>query len=331
MTLISADFKVQGYGLLVSVGSRMFRYKICLSIVLSVLLSLPLVAKAQVKIVTSIKPLHSLASIVTEGISTPSLIIDGLASPHDFQLRPSKVRMLQNADLILWVGDDLETFLVKPLRNIDSNKLISVMEMPDLTLLPLREHVDFSKDEHDHAHKGKHGDEHADPHVWLDPNNATVIVQNLAQRLAELDAENAQTYKENANTFAQKVVELNTQVQTLITPIQNSKFFIFHDAIHYFEDAFGIFASQAITPSIEQKVGAKRVRQLQSAFRQNSIECVFVEPQASKKLVELAVKGSYTKIAEVDVTGVRLSEGPDLYRQLILNMATVMNTCLSPS
>ena len=71
-----------------------------------------------VKVVTSIKPLHSLASYLMDGVGKPELIVDGYASPHGFAMKPSHAKMLQNADLIFWVGEDLEGFLEKPLSSI---------------------------------------------------------------------------------------------------------------------------------------------------------------------------------------------------------------------
>ena len=84
---------------------------------------------AEIKVVASIKPIHSLASYLMEGIAKPDLIVDGYASPHGFALKPSHAKMLQNADLIFWVGEDLENFLVKPLNAIAKSEKIELMEI----------------------------------------------------------------------------------------------------------------------------------------------------------------------------------------------------------
>ena len=75
-------------------------------------------ANAEIKVVASIKPIHSLVSYLMDGIGKPDLIVDGYASPHGFAMKPSHAKMLQNADLIFWVGEDLENFLEKPLNTI---------------------------------------------------------------------------------------------------------------------------------------------------------------------------------------------------------------------
>ena len=97
-------------------------------------------ANADVKVVTSIKPLHSLASYLMDGVGKPDLIVDGYASPHGFSMKPSHAKMLQNADLIFWVGEDLENFLEKPLSSIAKKaEKIELMEIKGLNVLKFRE------------------------------------------------------------------------------------------------------------------------------------------------------------------------------------------------
>ena len=198
-------------------------------------------AKADIKVVASIKPIHSLASYLMDGVGKPDLIVDGYASPHGFAMKPSHAKMLQNADLIFWVGEDLESFLEKPLKSIAKKaEKIELMEIKGLNKLEFRErnifegHDDHGHDEHkkedehkehghkedkhdehghdehkedehkEHGHKeDKHDDHHEhahgehDPHIWLDPMNAKVILKEMAEHLIENDQENASTYKAN--------------------------------------------------------------------------------------------------------------------------------------
>ena len=169
-------------------------------------------ANADIKVVASIKPIHSLVSYLMDGVGKPDLIVDGYASPHGFALKPSHAKMLQNADLIFWVGEDLENFLEKPLKSIAKKaEKIELMEIKGLTKLEFRErnifegHDDHGHGEHkEHVHKeDKHDDHHEhahgehDPHIWLDPMNAKIIISELAEHLLEHDQENASKYKAN--------------------------------------------------------------------------------------------------------------------------------------
>ena len=122
-------------------------------------------ANSEIKVVASIKPIHSLASYLMDGIAKPDLIVDGYASPHGFAMKPSHAKMLQNADLIFWVGEDLESFLEKPLNSIAKKaEKIELMDIKGLNVLEFRERNIFDDhDDHDHdGHAKKKKDDHDD-------------------------------------------------------------------------------------------------------------------------------------------------------------------------
>ena len=126
-----------------------------LTITLFFTLTLNFSAYADVKVVTSIKPIHSLASYLMDGVGKPDLIVDGYNSPDGFALKPSHAKMLQNADLVFWVGEDLENFLEKPLKSIAKKaEKIELMEIKGLNKLEFRERNIFEgHDDHGHGHK----------------------------------------------------------------------------------------------------------------------------------------------------------------------------------
>ncbi len=106
-----------------------------------------------VKVVASVKPIHSLVAGVMQGVAEPSLLVKGAASPHSFNLRPSDARALNQADLVFWVGEDLETFLTKPIQSLAGKaQPVALMEESGLTLLPTREGGAWEKHE-DHGHE----------------------------------------------------------------------------------------------------------------------------------------------------------------------------------
>ena len=97
-------------------------------------------ANAETKVIASIKPLHSLVSYVMDGVGKPGILVDGSSSPHTFQLKPSHAEMLQEADIVFWIGEDLESFLESPLESIATNsKHIALMESDEIELLKFRE------------------------------------------------------------------------------------------------------------------------------------------------------------------------------------------------
>ena len=205
--------------------------------------------KADVKVVASIKPIHSLASYVMDGVGKPDLIVDGYNSPHGFSLKPSHAKMIEKADLIIWVGEDLEAFLKKPLKTIAKKAVnIEVINLNGIKKLKFREKNIFEKhDDHGHGHKedkhdnhghkkGKHDDHghegHAhgehDPHVWLDPMNAKVIVREIEKQLVKLDPDNSSKYKANSKKAQSELDNLTKNIKRDLKG--NLRFVVFHDA-----------------------------------------------------------------------------------------------------
>ena len=317
-------------------------------------------ANADVSVVTSIKPVHSLVSSVMQGVGSPTVIIEGAGSPHTYSLKPSQATQLQDADLVFWMGDELEPFLVDAAQNIARNaELVNLVESHGLKKIRFREggmfdehddHDDHAKDDHDDHGKEKHAkddhddhghDKHAkddhddhghgefDPHVWLDPINAKAIVNEIEEALVKADPKNAKKYEANAVRMAGKLDQLVTELRAQLQPVQGKGFIVFHDAYQYFEQRFGVAAIGSITVSPEVMPGAERVRDLREKIKDLGATCVFSEPQFEPKLVRTLVDGTGARTGVLDPLGSSLTKGPDLYFQLVREMARSLKECLS--
>ena len=315
-------------------------------------------AMADIKVVTSIKPVHSLVSGVMVGVGVPSLIIDGAGSPHTYSLKPSQAKQLQDAKLVFWMGDELETFLEGPIENIAQNATaIKLIDAHGLKKIKFREggmfddHGHDDHDEHDHEKHDDHDDEkHAkkehddhgdhdghddhghgefDPHVWLDPVNAKAIVHEIEEALVKADPEHASTYEANAHKMMEKLDTLTAELREELEPVHEKGFIVFHDAYQYFEQRFDLAAIGSITVSPEVMPGAERVSELREKILELNATCVFSEPQFEPKLVETLVEGTGARTGVLDPLGATLAKGPDLYFQLIRNMASSLKKCLS--
>ena len=320
-------------------------------------------ANADVSVVTSIKPVHSLVSGVMQGVGSPTVIIEGAGSPHTYSLKPSQATQLQDADLVFWMGDELEPFLVDAAQNIARNaELVNLVESHGLKKIRFREggmfdehddhddHDDHAKDDHDDHGKEKHAkddhddhghDKHAkddhddhghgefDPHVWLDPINAKAIVHEIEEALVKADPKNAKKYEANAVRMAGKLDQLVTELRAQLQPVQGKGFIVFHDAYQYFEQRFGMAAIGSITVSPEVMPGAERVRDLREKIKDLGATCVFSEPQFEPKLVRTLVDGTGAQTGVLDPLGSSLTKGPDLYFELVREMARSLKECLS--
>ena len=313
-------------------------------------------ANAEIKVVASIKPIHSLVSYLMDGVSKPSLIVDGYASPHGFALKPSHAKMLQEADIIFWVGEDLENFLEKPLTSIAKKaEKIELMEAHGLNKLKFRErnifddhddhghedghkkkddHDDHGHDEDGHKKKDDHDDhdEHEghhhgefDPHIWLDPINAKIILNEMVEHLIENDAKNASTYKSNLDKALKDIDKLTMEVMTELN--QSTSSIVFHDAYQYFEERFNVNVLGAFTVNTDVMPGAEQLAEIREIIEHDKVSCIFSEPQFNPDIINAVAKDMDIKTGVLDPLGATLNPGKDLYFDLIKNMSKSFKGC----
>ena len=308
------------------------------------LLSFMSYANAETKVIASIKPLHSLVSYVMDGVGTPGILVDGSSSPHTFQLKPSHATMLQEADIVFWIGEDLESFLETPLESIAANsRHITLMESDEIELLKFREknifggHDDHDDhgDEHD-EHADEHGDEHDDHHdghahgehdihFWLDPEIAKTIVKIVTRELSEIDPSNASTYESNSTKAINEIDQLISDTKSKIN--SDASYVVFHDAYQYFEKRFGVEVVGALTVNPEVLPGAKQLSEIREVIEHENINCLFSEPQFNPSIAETIAKDTGVKAAVIDPLGAELDPGKDLYFDLIGNIASSFESC----
>ena len=330
------------------------------SFILSILSLLTLFTpvNAEIKVVASIKPIHSLASYLMDGVNKPDLIVDGYASPHGFALKPSHAKMLQNADLIFWVGEDLENFLEKPLNSIAKKaEKIELMEIKGLQKLKFRErnifdghddhghkeddHDDHAKKEDDHDDHG-HDDEHKedghddhgheghahgeyDPHIWLDPQNAKIILNEMAEHLIENDQKNTSVYKANLNKALKDIDKLLKDVKSELN--KDFKSIVFHDAYQYFEKRFDVNVLGAFTVNTDVLPGAEQLSEIREIIEHDKVSCIFSEPQFNPDIINAVAKDMDVKTGVLDPLGATLKPGKELYFDLIRNMSKSFKGC----
>ncbi|HYH17450.1 MAG TPA: zinc ABC transporter substrate-binding protein ZnuA [Azospirillum sp.] len=286
------------------------------------------------KVVTSIKPVHSLVAAVMQGVGEPALIVRGAASPHDYALKPSDAKALQNADLVFWVGEALESFLVKPLKSVPKTvQVVELMDSAEITLLEARAGGAWEAHDHGHEHKHDHaGADHGNlnTHIWLDPANAKVMAGTAAVALAARDPAHAAAYKANAEALGKRLDTLDAELKAALAPVAARPFIVFHDAYQYFEKRYGLNAVGAITVNPERGPSAKRVAAIRDRIRKLGAACVFAEPQFEPKLVDTLIEGTGARKGTLDPEGAAIPDGPELYPTLLRDLANSLVGCLTP-
>ncbi len=316
------------------------------------------VLKAEVKVVASIKPVHSLVSYVMDGVGKPDVIVDGYNSPHGFSLKPSHAKMIENADLIIWVGEDLEAFLEKPLNTIAKKAVnIEIMDLSGIKKLKFREknifeghddhghgHKEKKHDDHGHGHKEKKHDDHGhkkakhddhgheehahgehDPHVWLDPMNAKVIVKEIENQLVKLDPDNSSKYKANSKKAQSELDNLTKNIKKDLKG--NLRFVVFHDAYQYFENRFGIKVLGALTVNPDVLPGAEQLSEIREVIEHEKVNCLFSEPQFNPAIIKSIAKDTKIKTGVLDPLGATLDKGKSMYSELLQSMYASFKGC----
>ena len=307
------------------------------------------------RVATDIAPVHSLVARVMDGVGTPDLIVQPGGSPHEYSLRPSEAEALQEADLVFWISPDLTPWLGDAIENLATDASVTELLETDGTIeLEIREGALFEVHEHgdDEPEEAEHeGEEHADhadgkhkehaeeetghddhgahdPHAWLSPENAATWLNVIAGQLSAADPENAGAYFANAAAGRAELDTLAADIDAMLEPVRGGQFIVFHDAYQYFESAFELQASGAISISDASDPSPARIAEIRARIADEGIDCVLAEPQFNPGLVATVMDGTEATTGVLDPLGSDLEPGSALYPQLMRNLASTLVECL---
>ena len=329
-----------------------------LSIIILILFSNSTVFAAETKgVVTTIQPINSLVSAVIGNTGKTISLIPAEISPHEYKLKPSDAKKMQEANIIFFVSNHLESSVTKVFKNLPKNiKIIDLLEETGIEHLAIRDNVAWERHDH-HGHEGhddhddhdKHGKKHDDHdhdkhakkhddhddhqskddfHIWLSPDNAIKIVKKVNEELSLLFPDNASQYKENSNNIINKISDLKSELTKDLAPIKDKPYVVFHDAYQYFEKAFGLNAVGSVALEGDIASSPKQISFIKDKIKKLNASCVFQEPQFDSKLVKIVVEGTNAQIGTLDPLGVNISRKENFYIQLLKNMAKSLKECL---
>jgi len=286
-------------------------------------------AQAEVRLLTSIKPLQLIAAAVQDGVGEPQVLLPPGASPHHFALRPSDLRRLQQADLFYWVGPNLEAFLGKVLVQRERPS-VALQQLPGLYLRHFPQTAQVHEDEHEHADDDDH--EHApgalDAHLWLAPANAKVIAARMAADLSAADPANAARYAANLAAFEARLTQLDAQLGPRLAGLANKPFFVFHDAYGYFEEHYGLQHAGVFSVLGEVQPGARHVAAMRAALQQAGPSCVFSEPPVLPRLAATLTEGLPARLEQLDALGMAIPANAQGYPALLEQLGGALANCL---
>ena len=294
-------------------------------------------AQADVRVLTSIKPLQQIAAAVQDGVGTPDVLLPPGASPHHYALRPSDVRRVGEADLLYWIGPDMENFLPRVLGS-RSKTTVAVQSLPGLTLRHFGQDSHSHEGDHDgHDHDAAHGhDEHdhdhrpgsLDAHLWLSSANARVIAAKMAADLAQVDPAHAARYQANLTAFTERLNGLDQRLQARVAGVAGKPYFVFHEAFDYFEAAYGLNHTGVFSVASEVQPGAQHVAAMRARLQDVGKTCVFSEPPMRPRLAETLTAGLPVRLAELDALGGTDPVDAHGYERLLENLGNGLAGCL---
>jgi zinc transport system substrate-binding protein len=300
-----------------------------------ILIAVPVAAAATetARVVTTFKPIHALATQVMAGIGQPELLIEGAASPHTYALRPSDTKRANAADIFVRVSAQMEPFTQRLVRTLSKSvRVVTLEETPGLTLLSKRDSATFETHRHGgKAHAHDRGDKGAarDPHIWLDPDNAKVIVNALARIFAERWPAHRERFEANAAKSVADIDRLAHSLERELAPLRDRPFIVFHDAYQYLERRFGLLAVGSITVSPEVSPSAKRLSEIRRKITELGAVCVFSEPNYEARVTLSVIEGTSAWTAQLDPEGLLTPPGSEHYARMMEALAAGLKGCLA--
>lgn len=281
-------------------------------------------------VLATTKPLHSIAAYVTDGVSDARLLLEGGLSPHVLQLKPSHIRAVSGADVVIWAGDGVERFVPSMLEkfapdaiNLEFAVLPSVITYPSRGVdRDFRASAKSEDDDHNHEHH------EIDYHVWLQPANAKLLALALAEQLAAIDVVNAKTYRANADALVTELDSTVKAVKQILANASGRQYLIYHDSLQYFEKAFDLGEAIIVTSQPQVQAGARRIRKLQAQVDQSKVSCILAEQQFRSPALAVLADDLNLRSMKIDPLASEFASGPALYTQWLTKTAETIAACV---
>ncbi|CRH29673.1 zinc ABC transporter substrate-binding protein ZnuA [Pantoea ananatis] len=288
---------------------------------------------AHADIVASIKPVGFIASAIADGVTPVEVLLPDGASEHDYALRPSDVKRLQNADLVVWVGPEMEAFMTKSAASLPEKKNLEIVQISGVKPLLLRggeddAHHDHDDAEHDHdeAHHHHHGE--FNMHLWMSPEIAKKTAVAIHGKLLELMPQDKAKLDANLQHFEAELADTDKRIISQLAPVKDKGYFVFHDAYTYFEKHYGLSPTGHFTVNPEIQPGAQRLHQIRTQLVEKKAVCVFAEPQFRPAVIDAVARGTQVRKGTLDPLGTDISLGKDSYVKFLSQLSSQYETCL---
>lgn len=294
---------------------------------------------ANAEILASVRPLGFIASSIADGVTQTQILVPPGASPHDYNLKLSDIQKVKSADLVLWIGEDVDSFLTKSVSQLEGKNVLTISELNELApLLSKAAHHHHDESEHHHHHEhgidahGHHHEEQNDLeinwHVWYSPEISRIVAQKVADKLIVQFPNKQERIVRNLAEFNRTLSLQSDKIKAQLAPFNDKGFFVFHDAYGYFNDAYGLNQTGYFTINPLVAPGAKTLAHIKEEITEHRVRCLFTEPQFTPKVVESLSKNADVNVGRLDPMGEAVELGPNSYANFLQFTADSYAECL---
>ena len=267
---------------------------------------------ANPNIVVSIKPIHSIVSSLTQGVSTPKLLLSGRESAHHAHLKPSQLSLLEQADLVVIVHPEFEEGLSKSIGNIPVEKIFTV------------DQVEVGKhDEHD-----EHDEHDKNHHSWLSIQRMQQFSQKLGERLMQIDPKNTAIYNKNLTNLKQKLVNLQSASQQQLSSHTNQPLITYNNAFKHFIAGHQLVQVESVSQQHGENLSIFKILKAKQRIQKHQISCLLFTTEIPQKRINTLTEGLSINTADIDIIGFDIQPGADHYFKLMQNIAQKTSQCL---
>ncbi|HCM61585.1 MAG TPA: zinc ABC transporter substrate-binding protein ZnuA [Morganella sp. (in: Bacteria)] len=278
---------------------------------------------ASADVLTSLRPVGLIAAAIADGVTDTQILLPDGASPHDYALKPSDLKKIRSADLVIWVGPELETFLQKPLAVVPAQKQIVISELEQVRPFLLKNNEDDDHDDDGHHHHGVYN-----MHLWLSPDIARQTALVVYNKLLESYPDKKSALDVNLRKFNGQLTETEKNITQQLAPVKNKGYFVFHDAYGYFEKRFDLSPSGHFTINPEISPGAQTLSNIKLKLAEQDTLCVFAEPQFRPAVITAVAKGTNAKMGVLDPLGSGIAVDRNGYTEFLSRLSTQYASCL---
>ena len=288
----------------------------------------PVEAKSPVVLVT-IRPITSLVAAVMAGVGQPATLIPAGEPVDRFELHDQDESVMRQADLIFWVGPSLETALAKPFANVEIGaRIVELSDTDGLLIFPPRHGGEWDLPPARIRPPGEGGGPAgADGHIWLDADNAKLLVGRIASALTDVDFTNAEAYRTNAAALRRRIDALDAELSQTLAPMRGRPFLVLSDDFQYFEARYDLDGAGSVTLD-SGALSADRLKEVTSKIARLHVGCIVGDYDNDASQLETIADAAKVKSTRIDLFGTKLVEGPDLYFKNMQEIAESFVTCL---